>query len=110
AFLRNPQKVRAARAYATRRGVPVALFDMLTAGLAGRLLAGAKPTLASVASRSVGETELQAGGGAAGEATAQAVSGDEISASDILMEAVAEIPSAAVEVPGNYLHARDAAR
>src|SRR5690606_2581337 len=109
AFLTNPAKLRAAREYATRRGVPVAMFDTLTAGLAGRLLAAARPTVASVGTRTIGETALQAGGGAAGEATAQAVSGDEISPSDILMEAVAEIPSAAVEVPGNYLHARDAA-
>src|SRR5690606_34004831 len=41
AFLSDPAKLRAARAYATRRGVPIAIFDALTAGFAGRLLAKA---------------------------------------------------------------------
>jgi hypothetical protein len=44
---------------------------------------------------------VQAAGGAAGEATAQALTG-EFKPGEILLEAFAEIPTALVEVPGNY--------
>ena len=101
AALNNPELMAAARDKALKRGIPIAIFDALTAGLAGRLLAGAKPTALSVGGRAAGELGLQAGGGAAGEATAQAATG-EYKPGDILMEALAELPTAIVEVPGNY--------
>ncbi|KGM54669.1 hypothetical protein N800_06735 [Lysobacter daejeonensis GH1-9] len=108
-FITDPKRMQAAREYAMKRGVPVALFDAATAGLAGRLLAGARATAGSVAVRSTGEAGLQAGGGAAGELTAQLASGDEINPSDVLMEAFAEIPTAVAEVPGNYATVRERA-
>jgi hypothetical protein len=86
---------------ALKRGVPIALFDALTAGMAGKLLKGARPTALSVGTRVVGEGAVQAAGGAAGEATAQALTG-EFKPGEILLEAFAEIPTALVEVPGNY--------
>lgn len=92
-----------AREKAVKRGVPVAIFDAITAGLAGRLLARAAPTALSRIGRGAGELAIQAGGGAAGEATAQAVTG-EYRPGDILMEALAELPSALVEAPSNYRH------
>lgn len=99
--LADPELMGKAREKALKRGVPVAAFDGITAGLAGRLLAGAKPTATSVASRAVGELGLQAGGGAAGETAAQAATG-EYKPGDILMEALAELPTAITEVPSNY--------
>jgi len=86
---------------ALKRGVPIALFDALTAGMAGKLLKGARPTVTSVGTRVVGEGAVQAVGGAAGEASAQALTG-EFKPGEILLEAFAEIPTALVEVPGNY--------
>lgn len=90
-----------AREKGIKRGVPIALFDALTAGIAGKLLKGARPTVLSVGTRVVGEGAVQAAGGAAGEATAQALTG-EFKPGEILLEAFAEIPTALVEVPGNY--------
>ena len=109
AALNNPELMAAARDKALKRGIPVAIFDALTAGLAGKLLAGAKPTVASVGGRAAGELGLQAGGGAAGEAGAQLATG-EYKPGDILMEAFAEMPTAIVEVPGNYRHAMESAQ
>lgn len=109
AALNNPELMAAARDKALKRGIPVAIFDALTAGLAGKLLAGAKPTVASVGGRAAGELGLQAGGGAAGEAGAQLATG-EYKPGDILMEAFAEMPTAVVEVPGNYRHAMESAQ
>jgi hypothetical protein len=100
--LTDEDALQEARDKAVGRGVPIAFFDALTAGLAGKLLAGAKPTVGSVASRVAGETVLQAGGGAAGEATAQIVTEGEIKLGEVLLEAVLELPTALVEIPGNY--------
>lgn len=109
AALNNPELMAAARDKALKRGIPVAIFDALTAGLAGKLLAGAKPTVGSVGARAAGELGLQAGGGAAGEAGAQLATG-EYKPGDILMEAFAEMPTAIIEVPGNYRHAMENAQ
>lgn len=105
----NPEVMEAAREKGLKRGIPIALFDALTAGVAGRLLAGATSSTGSVATRTAGELGVQASGGAAGEATAQGLTG-EFNPGEILLEAFAEIPSAVVEVPANYRDARGAAR
>ena len=105
----NPEVMEAAREKALKRGIPIALFDALTAGVAGRLLAGATSSTGSVAARTAGELGIQATGGAAGEATAQGLTG-EFNPGEILLEAFAEIPTAIIEVPANYRDARGAAR
>lgn len=94
-----------AKKKAFKRGLAVGTFDALTAGVAGKLLGGAKPTVVSAASRAAGELAIQAGGGAAGEGAAQAVTG-EFKPADIVMEAVAEIPTGIHEGIGNYREAR----
>ena len=86
---------------AIKRGVPIAFFDAITCGLAGKRLSGAKPTVRSVVPRVVGETVLQAGGGAAGEATAQLLT-NEWKLGEVLLEAILEMPTSLVEIPGNY--------
>lgn len=105
----KPEVMEAAREKALKRGIPIALFDALTAGVAGRLLAGATSSTGSVAARTAGELGIQAAGGAAGEATAQGLTG-EFNPGEILLEAFAEIPTAIIEVPANYRDARGAAR
>ena len=93
-----------ARSKAWKRGISVGVFDAATAGVAGRLLGGATGKL-SAAARTAGEAGIQAGGGAAGEATAQALTG-EYKPGDIIMEAFAEIPTGAFEARSNYKEAR----
>nr|DAH75956.1 MAG TPA: crystallin beta/gamma motif-containing protein [Caudoviricetes sp.] len=93
-----------ARSKAWKRGISVGAFDAATAGVAGRLLGGATGKL-SAAARTAGEAGIQAGGGAAGEATAQALTG-EYKPGDIIMEAFAEIPTGAFEARSNYKEAR----
>jgi tetratricopeptide (TPR) repeat protein len=99
--LTNPIIMDAARDKAVKRGVPIAFFDGLTAGLAGKLLLGAKPTATSVSSRVAGEFGIQALGGGAGEASAQALTG-EYKPGEILLEAIAGLPTALIDVPLNY--------
>jgi hypothetical protein len=97
----NEKLMNEAKEKAVKRGVPVAFFDAVTAGLAGKLLSGAKPTAASVASRVAGEGAMQMAGGATGEAVAQYAT-NEFNPGAILLEAVAELPTALVETPSNY--------
>ena len=107
--LTNPILMDAAREKAVKRGVPIGFFSAITAGLAGKILEGAKPTATSVISRSAGELGLQAAGGAAGEASAQALTG-EYKPGEILLEAFAELPTALIEVPANYSETMTMAR
>lgn len=93
-----------AKKKAWKRGMAIGLFDAATAGVAGRLLGGATGKL-SAAARTAGEAGIQAGGGAAGEATAQALTG-EYKPGDIIMEAFAELPTGAFEARSNYKSAR----
>jgi len=109
AALNDPDIMAAAREKALARGVPIAMFDALTAGFAGKLLAGVKNTTGSAATRTAGELGIQAGGGGAGEATAQFMT-DEFKPGEILLEAIAELPTGLIEIPANYRHARDKAQ
>jgi len=107
--LNDPELMSEARTKGVKRGIPIGLFDGLTAGVAGRILAGAKgSSRTEIASRAAGELGVQAGGGAMGEATAQLVTG-EYKPGDILLEALAEMPTAMINVPVNYRHARERA-
>ena len=101
--LGNREAMAAAEGKAVRRGSAVGLFDGLTAGFGGQIIKGARSLWGAVP-RVVGEGAVQAGGGAAGEAAAQALTG-EYKPGDILMEAVAEIPTGAFEAHGNYREA-----
>lgn len=102
--LSDPAILDAAREKAAKRGLAVGLFDGMTAGLAGRLLSGAR-SVPGAAARTAGEAGVQMAGGAAGEAVAQAVTG-EWTPREIVMEAFAEIPTAPVEGYRNFQEGR----
>lgn len=102
--LSDPAILDAAREKAAKRGLAVGLFDGMAAGLAGRLLSGAR-SVPGAAARTAGEAGVQMAGGAAGEAAAQAVTG-EWTPREIVMEAFAEIPTAPVEGYRNFQEGR----
>jgi hypothetical protein len=106
-FFDNPEAQATARAFAVKRGVPIAIFDSLTAGIAGKFLGparkqGAKKVLIVTAK----EIGVQMTGGAAGEAAAQVVSGQKLSLKDIVAEALGELGSAPQEVISNLREGR----
>lgn len=108
-FFANPQAKAQARAYALKRGVPIAVFDSVTAGLAGKFLApalreGVKRTAVATGK----EIALQAAGGALGETAAQVTTGQKLSLKDIAAEAIGEVAgSGPIEA---YTNIRDARR
>lgn len=98
--LSDPEMMAKAREHAVKRGVPVGLFDGLTAGFAGKILrmAGGPKSTARFVGRAAGEAGMQATGGAAGEAGAQLVSEGQIKRpGEVALEAIAEIPTGVVE-------------
>ncbi|WP_423169672.1 hypothetical protein [Stenotrophomonas maltophilia] len=105
-FLRDPQKMAAARDKAAKRGVAIGVFDALTAGVAGHFINNARRSASSAILRTGAEAGVQLGGGAAGEATAQLLTEERLKWGDIIMEGLAEVPTGAVEVHTNYRAAR----
>ena len=109
AAFNNPELMSAAREYARARGIPIAIFDGLSMGLAGRvykpvsgLVGGARGTgVRGFVGRTAGATTemgLQAGFGAAGEAGAQISAEGEITSwPEVAAEAIGEIVPGVVE-------------
>ena len=103
----------------TAYGVPIAVFDALSMGLAGKLVASgvqAGKSGLNVTGRAVTETGLQMGLGAAGETAGQASEmafgfRDTFTPGEIALEAVAEGPLGIAEIavgtPGNIRAARE---
>jgi hypothetical protein len=106
AFFNNPEAQEAARAHALKRGIPIAVFDAATLGLAGKFIGpafreSAKRSAGQVIARTGAEIGTQMVGGAGGEAAAQAVSGQPFSAKEVVAEALGELGSGPVEVLRN---------
>ena len=97
----NPEIMAAAKEHALKRGLPVAAFDAISGGTAGKIMssltrAGKKRALALAA-----EAGVQGALGGAGEVAGAVVSGEEVNWRDVALEAIAEIapatPSATYE-------------
>ena len=87
----SPEKMAIAREYALKRGIPVAVFDAISGGIAGKFfkpVAGA--TAKQVMNAALKETGLQSGLGGLGELSAQLIADGEVNMRDVLYEMVAE--------------------
>jgi len=92
-------KMAKIRNTAAKYGVPILVFDALTAGLAGKLAAGAVgKSLGKKLLAGLGETGLQITGGSGGELAAQVASGKKVNWDEIIIEGIAEVPGGVTEV------------
>ena len=113
--LQNPELMNTARERAVKRGIPIAMFDAISFGMAGRIahFMGATIEGASKARKVAAgavETAAQAGYGGAGEAAGEVVAGQEIDPRAIGLEAAAEVVTGAPEVAiGTIRHGEEAA-
>ena len=95
----DENKMAKIRTTAAKYGVPILLFDAATAGLAGKLGAGAiGKGLSKKLLAGLGEAGIQMTGGAGGELAGQIASGKKVNWDDVAVEAIAEVPGGAVEV------------
>ena len=103
AILEDPDKLQSMRNKAIVRGAIIGTFDTYTGKIAGSV--GAKILTKSAAKSATGAATkaavtrataagagIEALGGSAGEATAKAALGEEMDASDILLEGIADLP------------------
>lgn len=86
------------RATALKKGVPIALFDMLSAGLAGRIAAKPAKTILKKIGQVAAETGVQAGLGGAGELAGEITAGQKINPSAIMGEMLGELGGGSAEV------------
>src|SRR5690606_26116262 len=94
----DPAIVAKARAKANQKGIPIMIFDMISGGIAGKIVT--RPAAGIVRKIAGGAAELgvQAVLGGAGDAAGQWASGERLSPSDIIAEMVAEFGLAPVEI------------
>lgn len=106
----DPQVMEKARGFAEARGIPIAIFDAASAGVAGKFVSpllkeGVSSTTMEVLKASGKEVLTQATAGALGEAAAEKSSGQDLSMKDIFLEAAGSVGSGVGEVVGNVLNA-----
>jgi hypothetical protein len=95
----DENKMAKIRNTAAKYGVPILIFDAATAGLAGKLGAGAiGKSLSKKLLAGLGETGIQIAGGMGGELSGQLASGKKVNWDDIVMEGLAEVPGGISEV------------
>jgi len=94
----DPATLRKAREFANKRAIPIALFDMFSAGMGGKLLGKPAKTMLGKVGRVSGEVGVQAGFAGAGETVAQVVSGQKINPTAILSEMIGEVGGGAPDI------------
>lgn len=109
--LSNKELIARAQEMGLKKGIPVGIFDMVSMGVAGRILdpaldaaraAGTTISKGQFAARSAGELGVQAGLGAAGEAAGQLAQKGEVSdPASVILEAVAELGTGPAEAALN---------
>jgi hypothetical protein len=102
ALLEDPKFLAEARERGLKRGIPVAVFDALSAGFAGRFVRALNKGTGVVSRKAAvkagaKEAGVQVGSGMAGEAGGQALTG-EVKPLDVFIEGLAELPGGVAEV------------
>jgi hypothetical protein len=102
ALLEDPKFLAEARERGLKRGIPVAAFDALSAGFAGRFIRALEKGTGTVSRKAAvkagaKEAGVQVGAGMAGEAGGQALTG-EVKPLDVFIEGLAELPGGVAEV------------
>ena len=101
-LLEDPKFISEAREYGLKRGIPVAAFDALSAGFAGRFIrtlrnAGTGITRKAAVTAGAKEAGVQVGSGMAGEAGGQILTGEN-KPLDVFVEGMADLPGGVAEV------------
>ncbi len=94
----DPKILRKAREFANKRAIPIALFDMFSAGMGGKLLGKPAKTMLQKVGRGAAEVGVQVGLAGAGEATAQKVSGQKFNPTAVFAEMIGEAGGGAPDI------------
>ncbi len=89
----DPQIIERARTIAQYRGIPVALFDAVSAGIGGKIITKPAKTVLGKIGQYAAEGAVQSGLGMGGELGGQIAANEDLNASSILAEGLAEFAS-----------------
>lgn len=94
----DPNTLQKAREFANKRAVPIAIFDMFSAGMGGKLLGKPAKTILGKVGRGAAEVGIQMGMAGAGETAAQLTAGQKINPTAILAEVIGEAGGGAPDI------------
>jgi hypothetical protein len=95
----DDEKMSKIRSKALKYGVPIMVFDLATAGIAGKLIGGtAGKSIAKKIGAGLGEAGIQATGGSTGELSGQYLSGKKIDWNEVAIEGIASLATGAPNV------------
>ena len=97
-FFSNETLMAEAKDAAFKRGVPVAAFDALSAGIAGRVGSVFRAAAKTPVRLAVTEGVIQAGLGGAGEVAGSVAAGDPVNPKAVFGEVLGEVGPAAIEI------------
>lgn len=94
----NDELIQEARNLGLRKGIPIGIFDAVSAGVGGKVVTSVGKGFIKKTAASVGEVAIQSTLGASGELVGQLSAGEEIEGKSILAEALGEIGPGVVEI------------
>lgn len=97
-FFSNETLMAQAKDAALKRGVPVAAFDALSAGIAGRVGSVFRAAAKTPVRLAVTEAAIQGGLGGAGEVAGSVAAGDPVNPKAVFGEVIGEVGPAAIEI------------
>jgi hypothetical protein len=106
AVLGDPAKLANIREKAAARGVPVAVLDAISAGIAGKLVTSPAKSLLGKVGQGAAEMGVQGALGGAGEVAGSLAAGDPVSGKAVIEEMLGEVGGGAVEVATGAVRSR----
>ncbi len=92
-----------ARSHAYKKGIPIAIFDLISGGIAGKIVSQPAKSLVKKIALGTGELAVQGALGGAGETAGQLTAGENLNPSAIIAEIIGELGTTPVEVSANLL-------
>lgn len=99
----DDKTISEARSYGLKKGIPVAIFDLISGGVAGKISSKPAKTILNKVGQYGAEFGVQAAAGGTGEFAGQMIAGQELSPSAIIAEMVGELGTTPIEVSANLL-------
>ncbi len=95
----DENKMAALRSKANKYAIPIAIFDVASAGIGGKLIGGAAgKSIAKKALAGLGEAAIQSFGGMGGELSGQLASGQKVDWNEVAIEGISSLATDAPDV------------
>jgi hypothetical protein len=107
-FFADQESVDAARDKALKKGVPIAAFDAVSAGVGGKIARLTGKKFLTKTGEAAAEVGVQAGLGGGGEVVGSLAAGDEIDPKAVFAEVIGEVGTGSVEIVTGRIADRNA--